>query len=309
MDSPARNVIAAIERALERHRRITEAWHNSHSMAAAKKAADASIRECDRRHYEYFEKVYYHEEKRRDEFTRNLSFLVGALAIAGAIGSFYLRDILEWMPGVPLWGDWTISSYVCLLSIAALCLGIASVFLILALYNYGYEYLATPSQIRKHYRELLAYHNDSVAAEVAFQEYLTDDYARAANVNDQNNITRRKYQHRCVTASIVLFAVLGLTFIPFCAHKMRQGEKQPLLIKWDNAKARVTLDQPVVFDKPWPSVKLSIFPVAVDAEEDTLPQPNSDDQTGETATTTTTATSPPNGANLLREKKEKVKRR
>ncbi|HWM23440.1 MAG TPA: hypothetical protein VNP98_01335 [Chthoniobacterales bacterium] len=269
-------VVAAFERILENHRRLTETAQRRESV----KSATESTRECHRRHYEYFEEVYYHEEKRRDAFTKSLSFLLGALGIAGTIGAFYLRDLLEWFPTVSAtnaFRDWTITLYLVFLLLDSLCLIIASVFLILAFHPYTYEYLASPLDIRRYYQGLLAHHQDPAMAEVAFQQYLTDDYAAAANANDLNNITRRKYQHWCSGAAIVLFLLLALTSIPFFGHSVRHQNKKPLLIQSDSEKAQVRLNrtrryhEALFLDESWPAVQFSLAFPCVYANDPTTP--------------------------------------
>lgn len=249
----------------------------------ATEAAAESIRECQRRNYEYFEQVYETEEKRRDGFTTNSSFLLGALGIAGTIYTFYLRDIIEWISqsGVSTSsGDWTVIGYLFFALLDFLCLAVASYFLIRMLHGYTYQYLAPPLDIQKYYEEiLLPYYGNPIEAEGGFQTYLTAQYAAAANTNDQNNITRRKYQYLCLTSTIYLFALLALTFLPFFAHKFIHREKQPLLIRWENA--RITLEQPTgylsyPFDKQWPRVELipnPLLPHGGQAKADTTPSP------------------------------------
>jgi hypothetical protein len=220
--------IAAVDRLFERHRHLAAAEQQRTTADAALKLAAESVRECERRHYEYFEQIFYTEEKRRDAFMTTFSFSLGLLGIAGAITSFYLRDVLEWIPETTITAmtaDWTVTLYLLFLVFDIVLLGTASYFLIRALHGYTYQYLATPLQIRQHYNDLLAYYGTAPDAERQFQHYLIEQYADAANWNDQNNIKRSTYQYWCMGSTIYLFISLALTLVPFFAHKMIHREK------------------------------------------------------------------------------------
>ena len=261
------NAIAAIGRFFERFQRTAEIAHQRQESNTATKTLEDSVRECERRHYEYFEHLYYNEEKRRDAFTSNFSFLLGVLGIVGAIGTFYLRDLIDWIPRTSLAGlfeDWTITTYFVALAFDLFFLARALYFLVRANYNYTYQYLASPQEIRDYYKSLIDLYESPIQAERAFQQYILDEYASAANTNDKNNITKRKYVHLCTASTIYLSVTLALTFIPFFAHKVVHHEKEPLLIRWDPS-ARVTLDSlqspsaPSLFlDKLWPKVEFSL---------------------------------------------------
>ena len=257
-----RPLVAALDRLLQRHHQIRDRSYQRRRSADAVKLAADSVRECAQRHYEYFENIYYTEERRRDAFATGASFLLGALGVAGAIWAFYLRDVVEWIPGTPLAAissDWTAWLYLLLLAIDLVSLIVAAVFLINVLYGYTYQYLASPLEIRQYYQTLVPYYGNPIDAEAAFQDYLTDQYAHAANTNDQNNITRRKHQYRCTGWAISLFIGLALTFVLFFSHKLIHRERQPLPVKWDNAQITVhesKLYSPIVFDNTWPCVPL-----------------------------------------------------
>ena len=270
-------IIAAIGRFLERHYKFPATEQQRAAAEAAVKLA--SVRECERRHYEYFEEIYYTEEKRRDSFATTSSFLLGLMGAAGAISAFYLRDVTDWMPGTAaaaIIKDWTAWLYLALLATGLGLLGRASYLLIRGLYGYTYQYLATPLQIREYYRTLLTFYNNPIEAETAFQAYLTDEYAAAADTNDQNNITRRKYHHRCTGTTIALFICLALTFILFFAHKLVHRERQPLLIKWANEPISLNhaygkYFKPLGFDKAWPSMELSLSILNPDGKKTDAP--------------------------------------
>lgn len=263
------DAVAAIGRFLERYRQTTEAGHKERCSDEAIRSAVESVRECERRQYEYFEQLYYNEEKRRDAFGTTFSFLLGVLGIAGAIGSFYLRDVIEWIPNTgaaAMLKDWTITTYLVAVVLDVAYFIRASYFLVMGLYNYSYQYLAPPQEIREYHQELSALYQDPLETEKAFQQYLVDQYALAAHRNDQNNITKRKYIHLCMTSTIYVFVTLAATFIPFVAHKILHHEKEPLLIRWD--RARLTLEpgteeyrSSIIFDNSWPIVEL--FPETI----------------------------------------------
>src|SRR5205823_678710 len=153
---------------------------------------------------------------------------------------------------------------------------------------------------RDYYKTLIDLYETPIPAQRAFQQYILDEYAAAANTNDQNNITKRKYVHLCTASTIYLFATLALTFIPFFAHKVAHHEKEPLLIRWDPT-ARVTLDsQPgpsapsLVFDKLWPRVEFSLVlfqhaeqtqATATAAAETSTSRPNDSQATADPAST------------------------
>jgi hypothetical protein len=292
--------VTAFERILARYRHLSDTESRRQASDAALKTAADAVRECERRHYKYFEEIYYTEEKRRDAFTTTFSFLLGLLGIAGAIASFYLRDVLEWLPETTvaaIAADWTVTVYLVFLLFDVAFLGAASCFLIRALHGYTYQYLATPLQVRQHYKDLLAHYGTATDAEREFHHYLTEQYAAAANTNDQNNITRRTYQYWCMGSTIYLFISLALTLVPFFGHKVVHREKQPILIKWDNA--RVTLDaptpSPLVFDKEWPSARLSFGLESYGKPIETPPSnaaPTTADTNNSTETKATSPTAP-----------------
>jgi hypothetical protein len=239
--------------------------HRTNCSAEETATALSAIRECERRHYEYFEDLYYNEEKRRDAFNTVSSFLLGVLGIAGAIGTFYLRDVLSWLPKatVPtLIHDWTVWAFLIVLLVDTVFFARASYFLVRSLYNYSYQYLAPPNEILGYHQQLTDLYPNPLDAEKAFQHYLVTEYAAAAQRNDANNITKRRYIHQCTTNSIYVFILLGVTFVPFFAHKLRHHETDVLPIRWDEARIKIEAGNnpsPSVinFDNAWPKVDLS----------------------------------------------------
>jgi len=215
---------------------------------------------CDQRRYEYFATVYYQEENRRDTITGYSTFVLATLGVIGGILSYYIQDILEWLPRqrfpACLAQFWT-STYLGLLTIGASFLIVAVVMFIRSFFNYTYRYVATPLQLLAYRNKLNDYHPDPETAEAVFQAYLTTEYAEAADQTDRNNVTKRMYLHRCIGFSILALLCMFLAFAPFLVHRAK-FPKEPLEIKLPTT--HVTLDGPLMILRPTTSLdQLSPF--------------------------------------------------
>jgi hypothetical protein len=213
------------------------------------KASDASKseRSCKLRNYEYFESVYYNEEKRKDGLMPVMSFTLAVIGIIGSFLTFYFRDIVECLIETPyktLLSDYWVIGYLVFVGLATVSLFTAGVYFIRSFFNYTYRYLPPPLELLNYYHKLLQAHKDIQVANDEFQEYLTNEYAEVANNSDEKYIRRRKFLHLSTRYSIFAFIFMALACMPFLANKA-QHPKKPINVMLQNDSILLNTTSPL----------------------------------------------------------------
>lgn len=198
-------------------------------------------RTCNQRRYKYFESIYYQEEKRRDGLLAQSTFALAAIGVLGGLLSYYVTDVLDWLPKQTFLScitqPWTLT-YLAFVIVGTLCLVIAILFFVRSFFNYTYRYVAAPLQLLAYRNQLAEHHGDAEIAEDEFQAYLTTEYAEAADQTDRNTVTKRKYLYWCSGFCIAALASLFLAFVPFLVHKA-MFPKEPSEIRLRDAHVTI----------------------------------------------------------------------
>lgn len=204
-------------------------------------------RACKMRHYEYFQGVYYNEEKRKDGLMPVMSFVVVVIGIIGSLMTFYFREIIEWLPDTSykaLSVDYFAIAYLTFTVLAAASLVAAVVCLIRSYFNYTYRYLPSPLSLRDYYNELLQAYPDIQEASDIFESYLTNEYAEVAHDSDEKYIRRRKFLHLATGFSILSLVFLSITVVPFLGYRS-QHPKKPTTVLLQNDSIMLNAASPL----------------------------------------------------------------
>ncbi|MGH7770675.1 MAG: hypothetical protein ACREQA_00385 [Candidatus Binatia bacterium] len=155
-----------------------------------------------------YKEMYYFELKRKDTLNSSLGLPIGIVTILAGGALYYVQNL----PSLSL-DVWTSVFFITFI-LGSICLAMATLFLVLALWNREYSYLPTPSEIEAYRKALLHYYeqnpNVPPGPDEDFRRFLCEQFCRHVEKNTQSNDSKSGHLHvglGWVIGAIVLFAV------------------------------------------------------------------------------------------------------
>ena len=162
---------------------------------------------------ELYKEMYYFELKRKDTLNSSLGLPIGIVTILAGGVLYYVQNL----PALSL-DVWTIGFFVTFF-LGSICLAVATLFLVLALWNHEYSYLPTPSEIEAYRKALVQYYEQNPAVlpglEEDFRSFLCLQLCKHVEQNTRSNDSKSGYLHVGLGWVIGAIIFLAVSIGPF----------------------------------------------------------------------------------------------
>jgi len=169
-----------------------------------------------------YKEFYQFEWDHRSHLTSALNIPIAAATIVGG-GIAFMAQSFSYS------GDINTKLFVALTCLSSSFLLGVLFFIFKAFHGYTYSRIPTPLKFKKHYDELLDWHEKYAegkkSADIRFEEYFNMRVGEAAEVNSHNNKNRSAYLYRTnVSLALSLFFLI-ISSAPYLYSKINETEK------------------------------------------------------------------------------------
>jgi hypothetical protein len=166
-----------------------------------------------------FKDLYVFELDRREKLAQGMSGLIGALTVVGGVIGFGLQNYSFHL-------SQPVDALIAVFAMAGACAYAASVYSALQFYHLPEQYraIATSAELWAYYEQLKAHFANSVQSKAkaagAFEEYLSQRYSEATDVNAKNNNLRGNAQSRAFIFLTYAVAMGSTAFLVYYVSEM-----------------------------------------------------------------------------------------
>jgi hypothetical protein len=171
-------------------------------------------------------KAFYDAEMaQRDQLRGAVGTPIGLLTLLGALlGTMAQKYVIT--------NDWVTIAFTTFFGTASYCILRGAYYLMRSYHGHVYKRMPTALELRQYRDQLISWHrqqaSDEPTAEREFEDYLTDQYAKAADRNAYVNLEKSSYLFATNRAIIYAGITTALTLLAFVGNQLT-AEKETLV--------------------------------------------------------------------------------
>lgn len=170
---------------------------------------------------DFYKEMYYFELQRKDNLNSSLGLPIGIVILLAGGVLYYIQNLPVLFLDV-----WTVVFFATFI-LGGICLAVAIVFLVLALWNHEYSYLPTPSEIEAYRKALIQYYKQNpdmpAGMDEDFHNFLYEQFCMHVEKNTGSNDSKSGHLHVGLGWVIGAIVFLAVSMGPF--YKIRLTEK------------------------------------------------------------------------------------